>query len=479
MDDVPIFSGEKKELDSWVTCGHFISAIETLAHNGNFMELEIKELCLSKLSDSAREIFQKNFDKSWSELKHLLFENFPIKLTISEKVEVRKGLQQFDSESVEDFYKRCLQAQYFVSDDIRDVGFEREVLLHFLIGLSPLIRDLVLATKCSSSDDYVNEAKKYVQVIKEEVPDVNVKLEVDQEEYDYKNSIEDFSQYDAHGDYITSELFEDDEIPLKKNGKKQKLKTPKTEIGMGEDRGKRTCNLCGKTFKTAQNLRSHVRNIHSVVNRIACDDCGKSFKNENSLNEHTRRVHSGAQNKWKCEMCHVTFNLKAKDKHSKLIHKQCDNCDKLYVNRYKHYERWHSKGDTCWHCDFKSNDNKSLELHMKENHVNTPKMKQEGWKKCEICNEVIKSQDLLLEHQEKVHGHLKQTCEFCKEVCLTIKNLAMHIAWKHCTVVADKGYLCLYCNSVTKKRASKVGYHILDEHISIVCSVKLDIQYTH
>ena len=80
MDDVPIFSGEKKELDSWVTCGHFISAIETLAHNGNFMELEIKELCLSKLSDSAREIFQKNFGKSWSELKHLMFENFPIKL---------------------------------------------------------------------------------------------------------------------------------------------------------------------------------------------------------------------------------------------------------------------------------------------------------------------------------------------------------------------------------------------------------------
>ena len=153
-----------------MTCGQFLSAIEKFVHSGDYLELEIKEFCLSKLSDSARELFQKNIEKPWSELKRLMFEQFPVKLTIREKVEVRKGLQQLDTESIDDFYQRCLQAQYFVSDDVRDAGFEREVLLHFLIGLSPLIRDLVLATKCSSSDDYKNEAKKFVQVIKEEDP---------------------------------------------------------------------------------------------------------------------------------------------------------------------------------------------------------------------------------------------------------------------------------------------------------------------
>ena len=161
------------------------------------MEVEIKDFCLSKLTESARELFLKNFEKSWNELKILMFEKFPVKLTIREKVDIRKGLQQLDTESIDDFYRRCLQALYFVSDDdVRDSGFEREVLLHFLIGLSPLIRDLVLASKCSSTVDYINEAKKYVQVIKEEIvvpiPDVNIKVEVDPyvEEYDYK------SQYD-------------------------------------------------------------------------------------------------------------------------------------------------------------------------------------------------------------------------------------------------------------------------------------------
>ena len=52
-------------------------------------------------------------------------------------------MQQLDTESIEDFYQRCIQSQYLVSDDIRDAAFEREVLLHFLIGLTPFIRDTV------------------------------------------------------------------------------------------------------------------------------------------------------------------------------------------------------------------------------------------------------------------------------------------------------------------------------------------------
>ena len=153
MDLIPIFSGEKEELHSWTTCGQFISTIENFAQNGNFMEAQIKEFCLSKLSDAALELFQKNFEKSWSELRSIMFENFPVKLTIREKVEVRKGLQQSDSESIDDFYQRCLQAQFLVSDDVKDIGFEREVLLHFLIGLSPLIRDFVLATNCTNDSE--------------------------------------------------------------------------------------------------------------------------------------------------------------------------------------------------------------------------------------------------------------------------------------------------------------------------------------
>ena len=448
MESIPIFSGVSEDLGSWVTCGHFLSVIEEFSFKNNLTEHQMKELCQSKLSEYALELFQKNFQKSWSELKNIMFDNFPLRLTIREKVEVRKSLQQFDSEGIDDFYQRCQQAQYLVSDDVKDIGFEREVLLHFLIGLSPLIRDLVLATKCSSSNDYINEAKKYVQVIKEEPPEVNVKIEVD--------PLEDFCQFDEYGNHIVSEEWHSD----------LKIK-PKSEIVVdGDQKSKFICDLCGKNFKNKQNMKFHIMNVHSPSKGILCIDCGKTFKNETSLNEHVKRVHSGAANKWKCELCHVTFYIKYKEKHSKLVHKQCNNCEKLYVNRYKHYKRWHSKSDTCWYCDFTGNDNKSLQIHMTENHLNTTRMKQKGWKKCEICNEAIKSKELLLDHQEKVHGHLKQTCEFCNEVFLTMKILAVHIANKHCTKIPDKGYVCLYCNLVTKTRASKVGYHIMNIHFN-------------
>ena len=326
MDDVPFFSGDKPELDSWLTCGQFISKMETISSKNNLTEVEIKEFCLSKLSDNAHELFQKNYEKSWSELKTLMFEMFPVKLTISEKVEVRKRLQQLDSESIDDFYQRCIHAQYLVSDDVRDFGFEREVLLHFLIGLSPLIRDFVLATNCTSLNNYINEAKKYIKIIKEEVPEVNIKIEVDPhyEIYDEKNFGDDLSQYDEYSnDVISNGSFKEEPM------KNKKIKKPKTD-----------------------------------------------------------------------------------------------------------------------------------------NDVKKPKSLPKGWKKCEICNKDIKSQDLLLEHYEKEHRHLKQTCDICNEVCLTMKHLAIHIANKHCVKTPENKFVCYYCTNVSRPRATHLGYHILNKHFN-------------
>ena len=497
MDDIPIFSGQKKELDSWVTCGQFISAFENFAHYNNFTEEEIKDFCLSKLSESARELFLKNSDKSWNELKILMFEKFPVKLTIREKVDIRKGLQQLDTESIDDFYRRCLQAQYFVSDDdVRDSGFEREVLLHFLIGLSPFIRDLVLAAKCSSTVEYINEAKKYVQVIKEEVvvPDVNVKIEkVDPyyEDFDYK------SQYDAYGNYFTSEfVYEEVDNEDTKQKKQKKTKFPKSEMVDDLERrtckecnkiytsfklmkfhmknmhpdcplpdhpGKQpsTCKQCNKTFKSEQYLNMHIARKHSTVDEnIKCTECEKTFKEKYLFLTHMSKMHTGTENTWRCSLCDVAMTIKVKEQHQKKKHIQCNVCHLSYVHRYKHFKRLHSKSNACLYCEFIGLDENALQLHLSENH------QQDRWKKCDICSENFDSRDLLLEHMEKVHSNLKQTCEFCKEVCLSIKDLAMHIASKHCTRTAEKGFLCLYCNSTTKKRASNMGYHIMNKHFN-------------
>ena len=53
MEQIPIFTGEKSDLDSWFTCGLFLSIIEDHANENNLTEDQLKELCLFKSSDIA------------------------------------------------------------------------------------------------------------------------------------------------------------------------------------------------------------------------------------------------------------------------------------------------------------------------------------------------------------------------------------------------------------------------------------------
>ena len=72
----------------------------------------------------------------------------------------------------------------------------------------------------------------------------------------------------------------------------------------------------------------------------------------------------------------------------------------------------------------------------------------------------------ILDHEEKIHGHLKQTCERCNEVCLSLKHLASHIAYKHCTKNEKGQYICVYCGTIKKSRQQILGYHILNKHFN-------------
>ena len=144
MDQIPIFDGSLADPSISLTCGQFLAIIEDFGGKENLSEDQMKILCHSKLSKSALALIQDHPDLTWLEQTQFLLQKFSVKLTVLEKVEVRRNLQQQKDETIEDFYKRCIQAQYLVSDEVRDIAFDREVLLHFLIGLNPFIRDLVL-----------------------------------------------------------------------------------------------------------------------------------------------------------------------------------------------------------------------------------------------------------------------------------------------------------------------------------------------
>ena len=110
MTDIPIFQGSQSIQDSWLTCGQFLSLIDEHATRTNSTEEEIKEFCRSKLSERALELFLTHLDKSWVEQKNLLLENFSVKLSIKEKVEINH--QNLDANS--SLHLACLQGKYDV-----------------------------------------------------------------------------------------------------------------------------------------------------------------------------------------------------------------------------------------------------------------------------------------------------------------------------------------------------------------------------
>ena len=312
MEEIPVFHGVQTE-DHWLTCGQFLAKIEEYAKNENLLETEVKELCQNKISYQAlQSIPNEEFSElSWAQQKKLMLKHFAVKLSIKEKVDIRKNLQQFDTESAEDFYDRCVQAQYLVSDDVRDVAFDREVLLHFLIGLAPFIQDLVLASQCSNIQEYIKEAKKYLQSVKEEPVEAEVKLESDSlyfapdgEEDDDVDSMNNYN-YDQEGRLSDEHDTEDEKHKDNINNKSRHTKS------------KLICEFCHTTFKLKHHLKKHLEQLHpqnngdgnanntglKIIKWKKCRHCDEKFRSVNGRFEHEAEIHGDLKSKSKCDQC--------------------------------------------------------------------------------------------------------------------------------------------------------------------------------
>ncbi|CAN9505870.1 unnamed protein product [Ophioblennius macclurei] len=68
--------------------------------------------------------------------------------------------------------------------------------------------------------------------------------------------------------------------------------------------GRYICQLCQKTFKTTNNLRTHMK-THSDQKNFSCDLCGTSFRTKGSLIRHNRR-HTD-ERPYRCTLCGQSF----------------------------------------------------------------------------------------------------------------------------------------------------------------------------
>lgn len=67
------------------------------------------------------------------------------------------------------------------------------------------------------------------------------------------------------------------------------------------------CEQCAKRFTRSNDLKRHVRRVHSDERPYACGVCGKGFATKDELNRH-EKVHK--EKSFECQRCHKKFSRK-------------------------------------------------------------------------------------------------------------------------------------------------------------------------
>ncbi|XP_063697607.1 zinc finger protein 11-like [Culicoides brevitarsis] len=153
---------------------------------------------------------------------------------------------------------------------------------------------------------------------------------------------------------------------------------------MDSHEGKKfVCNHCDKTF-TKNGLihhRQHVKNVElkklkgdkGQEPQATCNICGKVFKSAYCLRSHMRSHLPKSERKHKCQYCEKRFNSVSQ----KIEHERdhtgekpyvCTFCEKAFAKRqtYTDHVRVHTgQGYKCEHCDRILNDHSSFRKHLK------------------------------------------------------------------------------------------------------------------
>ena len=127
--------------------------------------------------------------------------------------------------------------------------------------------------------------------------------------------------------------------------------------GRGGTLEDRTCPICKKVSKSAITLRMHLRNVHvNAGSSYVCELCGVSYKLKASLEKHVRGVHQENRERDAiCDICgFATFSNQELKMHRQRVH------DKTW----KPYEKVY----TCPYCDYSYHEKRVIDNHVKAIH---------------------------------------------------------------------------------------------------------------
>ena len=344
-------------------------------------------------------------------------DGIPLEMSIKEKVEVRISLFQRDEEPIDEFYERCVDAQYVISDNKKDFAFDREVLLHFLFGLVPRIRADVLNANRSNLEEFVDEAKQQFAQFKPEDIYCNVKVKVERDDY-----YESFDQDKTQNEYVP---YEDNafDMKLEDDGSIEEIKNEAVDnIDDGQpfnEAKTHTCEICNEEFGTKLKLKKHVTAEHpkpkkfkgkKLISELQCEHCPAEFASVDLKREHETKVHDPISKT--CGYCKEDFKT-----YNKLALHIC-NC---------HCLKNESGKLVCIICsNIQRKGVTQMKYHILGIHLNCPSQI------CKICNKTFEREVNLNEHIRTIHqGENPYQCDQCEKAFKSTCALKNHFIVNH------------------------------------------------
>ena len=159
------------------------------------------------------------------------------------------------------------------------------------------------------------------------------------------------------------------------------------------------CDTCGKTFKTKQSMKQHIRNCHEADKEYPCEECNENFTGKRKWLNHK----------------HVHQNIK------------CTVCNLQLPKNSRSTQKCKSKEYLCSTCGFKALQKSNLNKHI-ETHSREPKPKKQH--ECVHCKQKFQQIGHLKTHL-KTHTTVKLSaehkCEQCNKTFAHNKTLKVHV----------------------------------------------------
>ena len=185
---------------------------------------------------------------------------------------------------------------------------------------------------------------------------------------------------------------------------------PGEDAAAGRKKFKIECPHCSMMIVGKKSYKKHLRNSHQMLmprdgEEVQCQVCGKTLKHIQILKTHMKEVHGDRS--YRCNLCGLNLSCQRNLNTHMISHTTpsipCDQCGKLFKRKYavkNHIKKFHMqiKEKMCDQCDKSFADARHLREHVLAIH---DKLKPFG---CEVCDFKCARIDNLNTHRKKSHG---------------------------------------------------------------------------